>query len=145
MRTDRRGSGNQRFAQIAFDMIFLGIAYAPKVSIVAWQASKANSPAKYLPILASTPHSIPLSNRVAAFIHQVGRLELRQTFGGRVRNALVHADRPIEHNALPHVAGTGDGDGGAADANRFGGDQDAFWVETVEKQRKPYAFGADPG
>jgi len=73
----------------------------PSVSMAVWQASKPNSPARYLPAFASISAVLSLVEQGRGLhYHQVGRLELRPAFCQRVLNALVHANRTVEHNSL---------------------------------------------
>ena len=58
-------------------------------------------------------------------------------------DALVHADRAIEHDALPCIA-CRPLDRHAPEPDRLGTDQDALGIEAVEDDPETIAFGADP-
>ena len=74
--------------------------------------------------------------------HQIGRLQLHPAFRERVLDSLVLADGPAEHDALLGVARRAS-QCGAADANGFGGDQDALRVHAVQDVLEALAFFAD--
>ena len=63
--------------------------------------------------------------------HEIGGLQRHPALRQRMGDGLVLADRPAEHHALARVAG-GLSQGGAADADRLGGDQDALRIHAVQ-------------
>ena len=123
--------GIKHFAQIALYVIFLRVTHAAQRQhggVAGLEGELAGEIFARIGLDARIPALV--EQRRGLHHHQVGRLELRPAFGERVLNALIHADRPIEHHALARVTG-GAGDGGAADADRFGGDQHALGVHPV--------------
>ena len=59
-----------------------------------------------------------------------------------MRDGLVLSDRAAEDDAFFRVADRF-GNRGAADSDRFGGDQDALGIQAVEQAMKAAAFAAD--
>ena len=62
---------------------------------------------------------------------EFGGVQAHVRFGQRKREPLVHADGPAEHDALVGVL-DGPANCDLADAEGFGGDEDAFWIQAVE-------------
>ena len=71
-----------------------------------------------------------------------GGLQLHPAFGKRMLDRLVLADRAAEHDALLGVGG-GAPKRGAAEADRFGGDQDALGIDAVQDVLEAAALLAD--
>ncbi|MNJ45829.1 hypothetical protein D3C77_409410 [compost metagenome] len=63
--------------------------------------------------------------------HQVGRFQLHPALGQRMLDALVQADRAVEHFALQRIVRR-PGQRGAAQAHGFAGHQNALGVHAVE-------------
>ena len=94
-------------------------------------------------MLASSPHGLPgVDQRGGLADHEVGGAQLGVGLGEREGDALVLADRAVEHDALVGV-GDGPAQRHPADAERLGGDQDALGVEPVEQVLEAAALLAD--
>ena len=135
--------GNQHFAQQALDVIFLRVAHAAERQHRGMTGLERELAGQILAGIGFDAAFQPLvEQRRGLHHHQVGGLELRPAFGERVLDALVHADRPVEHDALARVA-RGARDRSATDADRLGGDQHALGVQTMQQNLEALALGAD--
>jgi enoyl-CoA hydratase/carnithine racemase len=75
--------------------------------------------------------------------HVVRRFELCPSLGKRMSDFLIHADRPVEDDAVLVILDSVS-ERGAADADRLRGDEDALGVQAVEDVLEPSPFLADP-
>ncbi|KFB70344.1 MAG: hypothetical protein AW09_004570 [Candidatus Accumulibacter phosphatis] len=83
-----------------------------------------------------------VEQRAGLETHQVGRLDLDQGLGDRELHPLVHADRPVENDALAGVARRAI-DEPVAITDAFCGDQGPFGIESVEQVAEALALVTD--
>ena len=94
---------------------------------------KPASAPRYFAALASAPHSLAGVVECGGLEgEQFGGLELGPAFRQRMRDALVLADRPAEHDALLGVLRRAL-QRRAAEADRFDGKQHALGIEALQQ------------
>ena len=94
--------------------------------------------------MAAGPQGMSLIVLPGGFAHhQIGGFKLHPAFGERMLDGLVLPDRPAEHDALFCIGGRAL-ECGAAEADRFGGDQNALRIHAVENVLEAAALLADP-
>ena len=98
---------------------------------------------EHLAMFASAPTGLPfLKQRGRLVAHKIGGLDVDVGACDRKLNALVLADRPLEHHAFTRVpAGALDEPVPVADA--LGGDQDALRVHAVQDVAETLTLVAD--
>ena len=144
VRRDRRNPHDQRLAQVALDVEFLGVAHAAvghQRGFARLEARLAGEILGGVGLDAARLAGVVERGRLER--HQVGGFELHPAGGERMLDRLVLADRPVEHDALLGVGG-GLAQRRAAKADALGADQDALGIHAVQDVFEALALFADP-
>ena len=124
-------------------MVFLGVAHAAVGHHRVGAGLEGGFAGQVFPGVGLTAAFLaPVVKRRRPEGHQVGRLQFGPGFRQRVLNALVHADRTVEHHTFARVFG-GPVEGAAAQPDHRCRDQDAFGIEAVQEIAETLALLAD--
>src|SRR5581483_4922407 len=141
---DRGDAGEAGLAEVALDVVLGGVAEAAVRLDRPVGGEEARFGGEVLGQVGLFAAGQPGVDEAAGFPdHEGGGPELGVGLGQGEGDALVLSDRAVEDDPL---VGVGDGgpEGGPADAERFGGDEDPFGVEPVEEVPEAAALLADP-
>src|SRR5229473_3704307 len=132
LRADRGDAGDQGFPQISLDMIFLGVAE----SAMGHHRLLAGVKTRFRGQIFRRVGGGPAGQALIVLPpcrqhHQPGRFQFHPVLRQRMLNALVHADRPVEHDAALRVSRSAlkrD----LAEPDRFRRDQNPLRIHAVQ-------------
>ena len=136
-------AGEDDFAEVSFDVVFLGVSEAAVGHdglLAGFEAGFAGEVFGGVGGGAAVEALVVLPGGVHG--HEAGGFEFHPVFGEGVLDGLVLADGAAEDVAVLGVLG-GAFEGDEAEADGFGGDEDSFGVEAVEDVFEAPALFAD--